>query len=78
MKGNMTIQDLILNLKAAGFEGDMIDKYLSCWKAGAINEQLMLLSKKRESILDHVHSEERQINCLDYLVYQVEHGRVTV
>ena len=78
MDSKMTVKDLILNLKAAGFEGDMIEKYLSCWKDGKIKEQLKLLSEKRASILDHVHREEKQIDCLDYLVYQIGKGKVTV
>ena len=40
MQEKMNVQDLILNLEAAGFEKDQID-------------------------------------CLDYLVYQIQKGRVT-
>ena len=65
-------QDLILNLKAAGFDGALIQKFLGCWKAGKRGEQLRLLSRRREGLLDQVHREEKQIHCLDYLVYQIE------
>lgn len=78
MKSKMTPQELILNLKAAGFEQNMIDTYLSCWETGRVNEQLKLLAKKRASLLAHIHQEEKQIDCLDYLVYQIEKGKVTV
>lgn len=78
MESKMTIQDLILNLKAAGFEENMIEEYLSCWKAGETKGQLKLLSQKRESLLEHVHKKEKQIACLDYLVYQIGKGKVTV
>ena len=74
----MTPQELILNLKAAGFEKNMIEEYLSCWETGRINEQLKLLAEKRAGLLAHVHQEEKQIDCLDYLVYQIEKGKVTV
>lgn len=74
----MTPQDLILNLKAAGFEKNMIERYLSCRESGRINEQLKLLAEKRASLLAHVHQKEKQIECLDYLVYQIERGRITV
>lgn len=77
MERNMTVQDLVLNLKAAGFDGDMIETYLTCWKAGETKGQLALLSQKRESLLERVHREEKRIDCLDYLVYQIQNsGRV--
>ncbi|HIX91121.1 MAG TPA: hypothetical protein H9845_09570 [Candidatus Agathobaculum pullicola] len=68
-------QDLILNLKAAGFDGTLLQEFLGCWKAGKIIEQLQLLSQKRAELLDQVHKEEKQINCLDYLVYQIEKAK---
>lgn len=78
MENKMTPQDLILNLKAAGFEKTMIETYISCWESGRINEQLKLLAEKRANLLEHIHQEEKQIDCLDYLVYQIEKGRATV
>ena len=73
----MTAQDLIYNLEAAGLEAETIERYLSCWKAGKTREQLQLLSAQRASLLEHVHTVEKQIDCLDYLVYQIGKGRVT-
>ena len=67
----MNVQDLVLNLEAAGFEADGIEEYLACWRMGDIKEQLTLLSRQRAVILDRLHREEKQIDCLDYLVYQI-------
>lgn len=72
MVHTITEQDLVLNLKAAGFDETLIQKFLACRKAGKTMEQLRLLAQKREGLLDRVHREEKQINCLDYLVYQIE------
>lgn len=77
MGQDMTEQDLLLNLKAAGFEGDMLKHYLSCWKEGKTGDQLKLLSAKRASLLEKVHRQEKQIDCLDYLVYRVKTGRIS-
>lgn len=74
----ITAQDLILNLKAAGLEEEQIEAYLSCWKAGQTKEQLKLLAETREMLLEHVHQEEKQIACLDYLVYQIGKGHAVV
>ena len=71
MESELSVKDLVLNLKAAGFEGEMIEKYLEFWKEGRTDRQLKLLSQKRESLLDCVHTVEKKIDCLDYLVYQI-------
>lgn len=65
-------QELILNLKAAGFDEALIQQFLRCWKSGLRAEQLRILSQKRADLLHQVHQEEKQINCLDYLVYRIE------
>lgn len=77
MQEKMNVQDLILNLEAAGFEKDQIEEYLARFKTGETKAQLALLSAQRADILAHVHEEERRIDCLDYLVYQIQKGRVT-
>ena len=32
----------------------------------------MLLAGHRKKLLDHCHAAEKKIDCLDYLVYQME------
>ena len=77
MDSTVTPRDLMLNLRAAGFEKDVVQEYLTAWEAGEIKEQLRLLAEKRKILLDHIHLEEKQIGCLDYLVYQIRKGTVT-
>mgnify|MGYP005766440089 CR=1 len=40
-------------------------------KSGKKDEQLKMLAVQRTRLLDRVHKEEKRINCLDYLVYQM-------
>ena len=44
-------------------------------QSGQYREQLRLLSDHRRRLLDCLHQEERRIDCLDYLVYQLEKHR---
>ena len=37
-----------------------------------IKNIIRLLRKHRQSTLDTIHKEEKQISCLDYLVFQLE------
>lgn len=65
-------RELTLNLEAAGCDEALIRAFLCSWKAGKKQEQLRLLSQKREGLLAQIHREEKQIHCLDYLVYRIE------
>lgn len=71
MEKKQGLEEVILELKGAGFEEKMIEKYLSCWREGKTAGQLRLLGEKREALLECVHEQEKQIGCLDYLVYQL-------
>lgn len=71
MQEPFTSNHLIQNLKDAGFEQAAIEQFLSCWTAGNVREPLRILAKQRANLLDHIHQQEKQIGCLDYLVYQI-------
>ncbi len=45
---------------------------LKCHENGNIKGMIQLLRKRRQSILNKIHAEEKQISCLDYLVFQIE------
>ena len=68
----MTTQDLILNLEAAGLDAPQVEQYLAYGQAENTAQQLQLLSRHRAALLDRVHQMEKQIGCLDYLVYQIQ------
>lgn len=65
-------QALIDNLMDAGCDPETVDRFLSCWMEARVGEQLRLLAEHRSHLLDRVHEEEKRIDCLDYLVYQIE------
>lgn len=68
----MSTQDLILNLEATGLDALQVEEYLSYWNAENTAQQLQLLSRHRATLLDRVHQMEKQIGCLDYLVYRIQ------
>ena len=70
-----TDQFLIQNLKDAGCQEEEIQRFLQLGQEGKRREQLRLLSMHRAALLDQLHVSQRQIDCLDYLVYQMNHGR---
>ena len=64
-------EDVIQNLKDAGCNQETIESFMKCMDRDDFNGQLRLMEGQRQCLLDRVHEEEKQIDCLDYLVYQI-------
>ncbi|MBS6281386.1 MAG: hypothetical protein KH449_11550 [Lachnospiraceae bacterium] len=62
---------IIQNLKDAGCSQETIDCCLACLDTGRKKELLERLEKHRKGILDKIHKGQKQIDCLDYLVFQI-------
>ncbi len=62
---------VIQNLKDAGCDQDSIACCMACMEQGRKNELLKRLEEHRKGLLRKVHEEEKQIDCLDYLVFQI-------
>ena len=72
----MTDRALLDNLRDAGCDAETAKQFMELERAGALSKQLRLLSAHRRQLLDRLHQEERQIDCLDYLVYHLQkHSR---
>lgn len=62
------------NLKDAGCGLETIHRFWEYFQQGCVEEQLQLLSWQRGRLLEELHAQQKQIDCLDYLVYQLEKG----
>ena len=60
------------NLKDAGCDPDMIHRCEILVRSERQGELMRVLSLHRRALLDAVHENERRIDCLDYLVYQMK------
>lgn len=69
MFNEFSVQAITQNLKDAGCGPEMITEFFD--KSGKKDEQLKMLAAQRMRLLERVHKEEKRINCLDYLVYQM-------
>lgn len=68
-------ESIIQNLRDAGCDEKTIAAFLECIRNGREPESLRLLKKQRSHLLDIVHQEEKKIDCLDYLVYQMQKAK---
>lgn len=64
--------DIIHNLKDAGCTNKQIQEIIELYKNGKKEKICRILAEHRKSILNNVHKNEKQINCLDYFVYHIE------
>ncbi len=65
MEGEARVEAMLCrNLRDAG-----------CGEEG-IRQFLRLLSAHRSALLERLHTSQRQIDCLDYLIYQMEVGQM--
>jgi len=60
------------NLLDAGCGADTIRRCMDLAGKQGRKELLHILSRHRRELLDLVHQNEKRIDCLDYLVYQIE------
>ena len=77
MNNNQEQERTIQNMKDAWCSEDTINRFLLCYQAGDIKGELKVLSNHRQALLDEVHKGQKEIDCLDYLVYQIEKGEKT-
>ena len=78
MLNDKSIGSVIQNLKDAGCDAQCIEQFLSLGEEGKTLEQLELLSAHRRQLLDKVHQEEKRIDCLADLVYQIQKKKSAV
>lgn len=61
------------NLVDASCSEGFIDDYAA---TGSGSEQLCHLRQHRKELLRRIHDGQRQLDCLDYLIYQVKRGKL--
>ncbi len=63
---------MIQTLKDAGCDSYTRTAFIEALRTNKIADGLKLLAIHRQALLDKLHKEQKQIECLDYLVYKME------
>lgn len=71
MYANKSDDVIIQNLKDAGCDTETIENFMSDLQKGDKKSSLKYLDVHRKKLLDALHKEQKCIDCLDYLVYQM-------
>lgn len=65
-------KSVIQNLKDAGCDNTTAEAFMQCMYDGKVHAALKLLAAYRMTLLQNLHAQQKQIDCLDYLVYTVQ------
>lgn len=66
---------LLQNLKDAGCDDKTIQSCMILFQKNDMAEVKRLLSRHKRKLLEAVHIYQKEIDCLDYLMFQMEHGK---
>lgn len=72
MSLNESSESIIQNLKDAGCDSETIENFMADLQRGKEANGLKQLAAHRKNLLDSLHREQKCIDCLDYLVYQLK------
>ncbi|HJG81771.1 MAG TPA: hypothetical protein K8V78_01525 [Lacrimispora saccharolytica] len=73
--GNLYAYTVLQNLKDAGCTDEMVEKFMALQDSEDEEQQIRLLSGHRKHLLKKLHKDEKRIDCLDYLIYQMQNKK---
>lgn len=65
-------EQLLPCLKDIGCSKEMIIAFEDSCKKEDIKKQMMLLKAHRCTLLEKIHADQKQIDCVDYLLYTIK------
>ncbi len=70
--------NFIENLIDAGCDESMVTDCVALYNNDAKNTLLRTLSLHRKNILDAIHANEKQLDCLDFLIFELNKEKSAV
>ena len=61
-------------LADAGCDADEIEAFIDCHRSCSADEQMRMLCRYRKDLLCRTHEAQRQLECMDHFIYQMENG----
>lgn len=72
--GNVLVRrtSVVQNLQDAGCDEEFINRYMCLCREEDEEKQLRMLDGHRKALLEQIHSRQKQLDCLDYLIYKTK------
>lgn len=64
------------SLSDSGCTKEQIKQCVSWYREGNRETVTVLLRQQKQRLLEQMHRKQKQIDCLDYLTYQMEKGKI--
>ena len=72
MCSNDTPEAVYQNLLDAGCDSKLVDRFMLFFAHKNYQGQLQILSEQRKELLDELHLVQKELDCLDYLIYKIK------
>jgi len=66
-----SLEGIRQNLVDAGCDQQTTEQCMVFAKEKRLSDMVPILTRHRKVLLDHLHKNQKQIDCLDYLVYMI-------
>lgn len=71
----MECEETIDCLNACGFRSELRERYLVFAKDGQIQAQIRLLWQQRKLLMDDLHTVQKQVDCIDFIIRSLERAQ---
>ena len=62
---------LIQSFSDAGCSEKLCERCLELAESGNTKQLTLLLNEKRKKALEKIHNDQKQLDCIDYLIYKI-------
>lgn len=62
------------SLQNAGLSGANMQQFLELMAAGSTSGQIKILRKLRLELLEEIHSRQKSLDVVDYIIYKIRQG----
>lgn len=66
------MEDIIQNMKDAGCNSEIITRICRLYAGGQIQDAVKVLRRHRCKLMEQLHESQSKVDCLDFLVRQME------
>ena len=71
------MEDMAQSLLDAGCPAEQVRRICRCYEAGQVGETVRALRRHRRGLMDDLHQCQERVDCLDYLLRQLEKEQKT-
>lgn len=71
-------QKLRCYMKDCGISRDDADTYIRLAECGSTEDQICLLKHQRNTVMERLHKASRQVDCIDFIIHELEQTKKEV